>query len=88
MEQATISHVYSELTKAPNLSTLVERCVLLTEILVDCNSLAYSGKRAASASSTRIADRSGCHRVLHSRFHQTDSSRRIYRTAVFPRHSR
>jgi hypothetical protein len=39
MEQATISHVYSELTKAPNLSTLVERCVLLTEILVDCNSL-------------------------------------------------
>ena len=39
MEQTTISHVYSELANPPNLSTLVERCVLLTEILVDCNSL-------------------------------------------------
>ena len=39
MENQTISQLYSELSLTPDLPTLVERCNLLTEILLDCHSL-------------------------------------------------
>ena len=41
------------------------------------------GKRALSADSIHSADESACHRVSHSRFHRTDSSRTTYRIDVF-----
>ncbi len=50
--------------------------------------LACSGKRAVSASSTRSADVAAWYRVWRSRFRPVRKSRRIYRTCVFPRHSR
>ncbi|EKK5509270.1 hypothetical protein I4O68_08055 [Enterobacter hormaechei] len=39
MENQSISQLYSELSLNPDLPTLVERCNLLTEILLDCHSL-------------------------------------------------
>lgn len=39
MENQSISQLYSELSLNPDLPTLIERCNLLTEILLDCNSL-------------------------------------------------
>lgn len=37
--EINFSQFYSELSLNPDLPTLVERCNLLTEILLDCNSL-------------------------------------------------
>ena len=39
MENQSISQLYSELSLNPDFPALVERCNLLTEILLDCHSL-------------------------------------------------
>ena len=39
MENQSITQLYSELSLNPDLPSLAERCKLLTEILLDCNSL-------------------------------------------------
>lgn len=39
MEHNNFSQLYTELSLNPDLPTLVERCKLLTEILLDCKSL-------------------------------------------------